>query len=124
LNGDDRALLQVLTNLLSNAVKFSHPDGRVVLFARGTPDGGLALGVEDEGPGMSPEGLQKALEPFGQASDMWTVEGSGTGLGLPIVKALVEAQGGIFHLESQVGRGTRAWAEFPASCLDQQQHAA
>ncbi|HVW75457.1 MAG TPA: MHYT domain-containing protein [Rhizomicrobium sp.] len=124
IKGDERALLQVLTNLLSNAVKFSHPGGRVILFARDTPDGGIALGVEDEGPGMSPEGLKKALEPFGQASDMWTVEGSGTGLGLPIVKGLVETQGGIFHLESQVGRGTRAWAEFPADRLDRQQRAA
>ncbi len=73
---------------------------------------------------MSPADLEKALEPFGQAVDMWTIERGGTGLGLPIVKGLVEAQGGMFHLESQLGRGTRAWAEFPASCLGRQQRAA
>jgi signal transduction histidine kinase len=68
--------------------------------------------------------LEKALEPFGQATNTWTAEGGGTGLGLPIVKGLVEAQGGIFHLESQLGRGTRAWPEFPASALRRQQRAA
>jgi signal transduction histidine kinase len=124
LNGDKRAVIQILTNLLSNAVKFSHSGGRVVLFARAHAGGGLALGVQDEGPGMSPQDMEKALEPFGQADAMWTVEGAGTGLGLPIVKALVEAQGGAFHLESEPGHGTRAWAEFPANCLSRPQCAA
>jgi len=124
LTGDERAMVQILTNLLSNAVKFCNPGGRVVLFARRTIGGALTLGVEDEGPGMSPEGVEKALEPFGQASAMYTVEGCGTGLGLPIVKALAEAQGGTFHVESRLGQGTRVWAEFPASCLGRQKRAA
>jgi signal transduction histidine kinase len=62
---------------------------------------------------MSPEGLKKALEPFGQARAMETVEGYGTGLGLPIVRALVEAHGGILRVESEIDKGSRVLAEFP-----------
>ena len=117
LKGDERALVQIFTNLLSNAIKFSRPGGRVHVFARGLANGGLALGVEDEGTGMSSQDLKTAMEPFGQATAMETVEGRGSGLGLPIVRNLVEAHGGTFHLESQLRIGTRAWAEFPAACL-------
>jgi two-component system cell cycle sensor histidine kinase PleC len=124
LKGDERAMVQVLTNLLSNAVKFSQPGSRVCLFARHAAHGGLALGVEDEGPGMSEQDLKKAMEPFGQATAMSTIEGRGTGLGLPITKGLVEAQGGTFHLESQHGIGTRAWAEFSSACLIRKRQAA
>ena len=73
---------------------------------------------------MSAEGLKKAMERFGQAAPMETVEGRGSGLGLPIVKGLVEAHGGTFHLESQAGVGTRAWAEFPAARLIRKRQAA
>jgi signal transduction histidine kinase len=124
LRGDERAMVQVLTNLLSNAVKFSRPGDGVRIFARHSANGGLALGVKDEGCGMSVEGLKKAMERFGQAGPMETVEGRGSGLGLPIVKGLVEAHGGTFHLESQVGVGTRAWAEFPAARLIRKRQAA
>jgi len=124
LLGDERSLVQVLTNLLSNAVKFSRPGGEVLIFARRNADGGVVLGVEDQGLGMSPEGLKLALEPFGQSAPMETVEGHGTGLGLPIVKALVETLGGVFRLESQLDKGTRAFAEFPAERVQEQNRAA
>ncbi len=124
LRGDERALVQILTNLLSNAVKFSPKQGEVRLFATATKDGGLAIGVEDHGIGMTEEGLRKALEPFGQASPMETVEGRGTGLGLPIVKALVEAHDGVFRLQSKPNKGTRAWAEFPSRRVIQERRAA
>jgi NO-binding membrane sensor protein with MHYT domain len=114
LRGDERALVQILINLLSNAIKFSPEGGEVQLFASATEDGGLAVGVEDHGIGMTEEGLKTALEPFGQASPMETVEGRGTGLGLPIVKALVEAHDGVLRLQSRPNKGTRAWAEFPS----------
>jgi len=124
LRGDRRAMVQILTNLLSNAVKFSPPGEEIRIFAGRIIGGGMAFGVEDHGPGMSAEDLKKALEPFGQAKAMETVEGQGTGLGLPIVKALVEAHGGIFSLESGLGKGTRAVAEFPSERIIRQKRAA
>jgi len=114
---DRRSMVQILTNLVSNAVKYSPARGQVRLFARTNQDGSLAMGVEDDGPGMSEEGLKTAMEPFGQVASHITVEGRGTGLGLSIVKALVEAQGGMFHLESQINKGTRAWVEFSSEHL-------
>jgi signal transduction histidine kinase len=73
---------------------------------------------------MSEEGLKTAMEPFGQVASHITVEGRGTGLGLSIVKALVEAQGGTFHLESQINKGTRAWVEFSSEHLRAHRRAA
>jgi len=122
--GDERALVQVLTNLLSNAVKFSRPGSEVRIFTQRNAKGGFVLGVEDHGLGMSAEGLQVALEPFGQAAPMETVEGRGSGLGLPIVKSLVEAHDGALRLESELGKGTRALVEFPPDRIQEQSHAA
>jgi len=113
LIADERAATQILANLLSNAVKFTPRGGRATVFAR-IAQGTLMLGVEDNGEGMTADGLKTALEPYGQTSlDRVTVEGRGTGLGLPIVQALVEAHGARFRIESERGHGTKAWAEFP-----------
>ena len=106
-------MTQILANLLSNAVKFTPPGGQATVFAR-LANGVFLLGVEDTGEGMTAEGVKKALEPYGQTSiDKVTVEGRGSGLGLPIVLALAEAHGARFHIESEPGYGTKAWAEFP-----------
>jgi signal transduction histidine kinase len=113
LTADARALRQILTNLLSNAVKFTKSGGSVTIFARRSGDGGLSLGVRDTGIGMTKTGIVKALQPFGQVTSRTTIEGRGTGLGLPIVKALVEAHGGIFRIESTPHLGTSVWGEFP-----------
>ncbi|MDZ4865903.1 MAG: HAMP domain-containing sensor histidine kinase [Alphaproteobacteria bacterium] len=115
LIADRRATLQILSNLLSNAVKFTPPGGQATVFARVTHEN-FVLGVQDTGQGMTPEELQKAIEPYAQASlDNMTIEGRGTGLGLPIVKALIEAQMGLFRIESTPGAGTKVWAEFAAN---------
>jgi PAS domain S-box-containing protein len=113
ISADARALRQILTNLLSNAVKFTKPGGSVTIFARRSGDGGLSIGVRDTGIGMTKTGIVKALQPFGQVAPRTTIEGRGTGLGLPIVKALVEAHGGIFRIESTPQIGTSVWGEFP-----------
>jgi len=115
LTADERAIRQILTNLLSNAVKFTPRGGCVLLFAQRTVDGGVVLGVEDTGVGMSPDGVTRAMQPFGQVEQTMAVEHRGTGLGLPIVKALVEAHGATFHVDTRPGEGTRVWAEFPAA---------
>ncbi len=116
LIADERSIVQILTNLLSNAVKFTKPGGHVTVFANSVA-GGFALGVEDNGIGMTADELKKALEPYGQVNNAMTVEGGGTGLGLPIVKALLEAQGASLHVVTEPGKGTRIWGEFPQSRL-------
>jgi signal transduction histidine kinase len=117
LNADERAMCQVLVNLLSNAVKFTPADGVVRLFAEPTKNGGLAIGVEDNGTGMDDQGIITALEPFGQVQRDVTAERNGTGLGLPLAKAMTECHGATFHLESEPGVGTRVWAEFPPEAV-------
>jgi signal transduction histidine kinase len=107
VSGDERAIKQVLLNLLSNAIKFSHSSGRVDI--RGAYDaaaGTLALEVEDYGIGMSDDEMERALQPFGQATSATTRTHGGTGLGLPIAKGLVEAHGGTLAIKSSPGRGT------------------
>ncbi len=116
LIGDERALTQILINLLSNAVKFTKPSGQARLFAH-RAGSVFHLGVEDNGVGMTPAGVKKALERYGQATGEMTVEGRGTGLGLPIVQALIEALGGALRVESTPGVGTKVWAEFPTARL-------
>lgn len=114
LFADEHGIAQMLTNLLSNAVKFTPPGGTVTAFAHTIGEGGLALGVKDTGIGMEPEEVSRALEPFVQVAHIATVEGWGSGLGVPLVKALIELHGGTFHIESHKGVGTCAWGEFPA----------
>ena len=117
LDADERAMRQVLVNLLSNAVKFT-PVGEVRLFAKLLPGGGLALGVQDSGIGMDQQGIATALEPFGQVELDVTDERNGTGLGLPLAKAMIESHGASFHIESEFGIGTRVWAEFAAADVE------
>ena len=108
LYADGRALKQVLLNLLTNAVKFTPLDGRVTIGADLEPGGDLVFTVVDTGVGMSPEDLEQALTPFGQAESDIAREQEGTGLGLPLSKHLVELHGGSLTIESAPGAGTTA----------------
>jgi two-component system cell cycle sensor histidine kinase PleC len=110
---DERALKQVLLNLLSNAVKFTPRGGRVIAFARNTVDGGLCFGISDTGVGISREDQQRVFQNFGQGRHDIVLADKGTGLGLPIVKGLVEAHGGRVELESSVGEGTTVTVYLP-----------
>jgi len=112
---DERALKQVLLNLLSNAVKFTQAGGTISVFARIEKDGGLAFGVRDTGLGIAEDDLARVFQSFGQGRhDVVTLD-KGTGLGLPIVKGLIEAHGGTVTLESEVGIGTCVTVYLPAS---------
>jgi two-component system cell cycle sensor histidine kinase PleC len=114
LRADERALTQILLNLLSNAIKFTQPHGQVTVFAKTAPDGGVAFGVKDTGLGIAQDDLARVFQNFGQGRhDVVTVD-KGTGLGLPIVKGLVEAHGGRIELTSRVGEGTCVTVTFPA----------
>ena len=111
--GDERAIKQILLNLLSNAVKFSLDGGRVEVRGQVEAGGFLLLEIVDHGIGMSPDEVERALQPFGQASSATTRTHGGTGLGLPIAKGLTEAHGGSLTIESSPGRGTRVRVALP-----------
>jgi two-component system cell cycle sensor histidine kinase PleC len=117
LAADPRHFRQMLLNLLSNAVKFTGPGGEIALSAEIDPAGGLVVAVRDTGIGMSAEDLELALRPFGQVANALTRAHDGTGLGLPIVKALAELNGAEFRIDSAPGNGTRAELRFPAAAL-------
>ena len=112
---DERAMKQIILNLLSNATKFTPTGGRITAFAQVATGASIAFGVIDTGVGIAPEDQTRVFEDFGQGQhDIVTAEKS-TGLGLPIVKGLVEAHGGRITLESKVGEGTRVTVFLPAT---------
>lgn len=112
LRCDDRRILQVLLNLLSNAIKFTPEGGRVTLriFDRGPS---ILMQVEDTGIGMEPDEIPVALSRFGQIESTMSRKSQGTGLGLPLVKQLVEMHSGTIAIFSQKGVGTRVDVEIP-----------
>ena len=114
LRADVRGLKQILVNLLTNAIKFSHPNGRVTLEASCPDDSGFVFRVIDEGVGMAPEDIPKALAKFGQVDSGLNRKYEGTGLGLPLTKALVEQHGGSLDVQSRLGEGTRVTVRYPA----------
>ena len=110
----DRARFrQVLVHLLSNAVKFTGPDGEIDIAFERVPDG-IDLVVRDNGIGIPADKLSFVLEPFGQAESTYARAHGGIGLGLPIVKSLVELHGGVFTLSSKQGQGTTARVHIPS----------
>jgi PAS domain S-box-containing protein len=113
IRADQRKLKQVLMNLLSNAVKFTPPGGEVAILSSLDPNGDLNIEIRDTGIGMAPEEIPKALAAFGQVDSTLARKHEGTGLGLPLVKALVEIHGGHFGLTSEPGRGTSAMVVLP-----------
>jgi two-component system, cell cycle sensor histidine kinase PleC len=110
---DPRAIKQILLNLLSNAIKFTPQGGTVTIFARGAADGSVCFGVADTGTGISSEDQQRVFQNFGQGRHDIATADKGTGLGLPIVKGLVEAHGGRIELQSKIGKGTTVLVEMP-----------
>ena len=113
LRADQRALKQMLVNLLTNAIKFTPAGGRVRLEAALSGDGALTVEIVDTGIGMSAEQINRALEPFGRIDSAFNRSREGTGLGLPLVKALIEAQGGRLEIDSAPGAGTTTRLVFP-----------
>ncbi len=114
LHGDERRIKQILLNLLSNAVKFTPKKGKVILKAFLVNGGALNIIVSDNGVGMAEEDIPKALAEFGQVDDATVKAHEGTGLGLPLVKYLVEMHDGTFDLQSKKGLGTTVTLGFPA----------
>jgi PAS domain S-box-containing protein len=112
LRADDRAVKQMLINLLSNAVKFTEPGGKVAVTAR-LEQGAMEFTVSDTGVGMSPDDIEVALKPFQQVDGSLAREYEGTGLGLPLVKSMIELHDGHLRIDSAVGKGTTVTLHFP-----------
>jgi two-component system cell cycle sensor histidine kinase PleC len=103
--GDRQALRQIMLNLLSNAIKFSNAEARIDVFAINASDGGMSMGVRDEGAGIPESEQERMFERFGQGRHDISFTHKGTGLGLPIVKGLTEAHGGRVTMKSRLGEG-------------------
>ncbi len=118
LRADPGKLRQMLGNLLSNAIKFTEPGGRVTVGARsspgGGPDVGFVLQITDSGIGMALKDIPVALAPFGQVKNALHQRHEGSGLGLPLTKALAELHAGSLDLQSEPGTGTTVTLRFPA----------
>ena len=106
VRADERKIKQVLVNLLSNAVKFTPAGGKLTVASRIENDGKLAISISDTGVGISPEDQEQIFDAFVQVDSGLDRKFDGTGLGLPLSKAMVELHGGTLDLESTVGVGT------------------
>ncbi len=115
LRADKRKFKQILVNLLSNAIKFTPAGGEVTLRAACRPDSGWTFQIIDTGIGIAPADIPKALAPFEQVDGRLDRKYEGTGLGLPLTKALVEIHGGALFLQSQVGEGTTVTVRLPGA---------
>jgi signal transduction histidine kinase len=115
---DGPKFVQILINLLMNAVKFTEAGGRIELSAGLTQSRALAFTVIDTGIGMSAADEAIALEPFGQVNAASSAGRQGSGLGLSIVKALVELHGGALAIDSAPGVGTTIKVTVPADRVE------
>lgn len=113
VEGDRDRLMQVLENLIGNAIKFSQAGGRITLGAR-TQDRSVRFWVSDGGAGIRQEDLPRVFDRFYQAKEQRRTA-HGTGLGLPIVKGIVEAHGGRVWIESTAGKGTTVSFTIPVA---------
>ena len=113
LMADQRLLRQILINLISNAVKFSQPGKKVSVSASTLADRQVRILVEDHGCGIPADKLAHVMQPFGQVKDPRHNAGQGTGLGLPLAKAMAELHNAKLTLESREGVGTKVWLDFP-----------
>ncbi|MEX2311777.1 MAG: ATP-binding protein, partial [Rhodospirillales bacterium] len=114
MHADKRSVYQIILNLLTNAVKFTPPDGHITVKASVFRHD-FTLEISDTGIGIAAEKLATITDPFSQSHTDPHIAGTGTGLGLMIVKSLVDAHGGKLHIESESGVGTLIRIVFPRS---------
>ena len=116
--GDEKKFRQVILNLLSNAIKFTPRGGSVTLKAEVEENGALRVAVIDTGIGIAPEDMTNVMAPFMQVESAHSRKYEGTGLGLPISRALTELHGGELSLTSKLEAGTMITARFPATRVE------
>lgn len=114
-NGDVNRLEQVLANLIDNAIKYGRPGGHVTVGGRTTDGGKLEIFVQDDGPGIPPESIDRVFERFYRVDKARSRDQGGTGLGLSIVKHIVQSHGGEVWAKSEPGHGTGFYFTLPAA---------
>ncbi len=113
LRADERKTKQVLLNLVINAVKFTPSGGHIEIAGRFDPKTGVIVTVSDTGIGIAPGDMARVLEPFEQVVSSFTRSRQGTGLGLPLAKAIMERHGGSLEVNSELDAGTQVRVIFP-----------
>ncbi|UCH73473.1 MAG: PAS domain-containing protein [Rhodospirillales bacterium] len=117
LRVDPLKIKQILINLLSNAIKFTRSGGTVTIRVAPIPEGGVLFAVSDTGIGIAQQDMAKAIETYGRIERDASQRVEGTGLGLPLAKALAELHGGELVIDSRAGKGTTVEVRLPASCV-------
>ncbi len=112
---DLRSVRQIALNILSNAVRYTQAGGQVIVSTAYEPGGEVVMRVRDTGIGMTPAEIEQALKPFKQINSLKRARGDGTGLGLPLTKAMVEANRAKFTINSTPGEGTLVEVAFPST---------
>ncbi len=112
VNADSDRLVQVMVNLLSNAIKYSPKEGTVSITTN-VGVGSVEVRITDQGRGIPPEYMGAIFERYKQVDKTDKREKKGTGLGLPICKAIVESHGGEIGVESEMGKGSTFWFKIP-----------
>ena len=120
LYADDRILKQILLNLLSNAIKFTHDGGQIDIRVF-EYENQLAFEVKDNGIGIARDKIKKLFTPFTQVENIFTRAHAGSGLGLSLVKHLIELHGGHVDMTSVEGQGTTVTVYFPQERIIQDQ---
>jgi PAS domain S-box-containing protein len=112
---DRRSIRQIALNLMSNAIRYTQAGGQVIVSTSYEPSGDLVMRIRDTGIGMSSAEIDQALKPFKQVNALKRQRGDGTGLGLPLTKAMVEANRARFVISSTPGVGTLVEITFPST---------
>jgi signal transduction histidine kinase len=112
---DERSLRQIVINLLANSIKFTGPGGQVIVSTAVSDSGEIVLRVRDTGVGMTEHDIETALEPYRQSATSGSWGSGGVGLGLPLTKALAEANRANFSIKSAPNAGTLVEVAFPHS---------
>ncbi|WP_169816640.1 sensor histidine kinase [Rhodovibrio salinarum] len=115
LRADPQLIRQLLTNLLTNAIKFSSEGGRVTVTAGRDHEGGYEITVADKGIGIDTTDMERIFEPFTQVESAFARGHGGAGLGLPLVKKIVDLHAGRLEMNSKLGAGTTVRIRFPST---------
>ena len=111
---DPRSMRQIALNILSNAIRYTQAGGQVIVSTAYEASGDVVMRVRDTGIGMTQAEIEQALKPFRQVNELKRARGDGTGLGLPLTKAMVEANRARFTITSTPGEGTLVEVAFPS----------